>query len=85
VDPLAPGDRRELATACEHAAGHACGAVNFGTEGPLFQQLDMEVVVCGPGEIAVAHQPDESVDLAEVARAVDMVEGLVQRFCGAVR
>jgi len=85
VDPLAPGDRRELATACEHAAGHACGAVNFGTEGPLFQRLDMEVVVCGPGEIAVAHQPDESVDLAEVSRAVDMVEGLVQRFCGAVR
>ena len=41
VDPLAPGARRELAHACEHAAGHACGAVNFGTEGPLFQQLDM--------------------------------------------
>lgn len=85
VDPLAPGARRELATACEHAAGHACGAVNFGTEGPLFQQLGMEVVVCGPGEIAVAHQPNESVELAEAARAVDMVEGLVQRFCARAR
>jgi acetylornithine deacetylase len=81
VEPLAPGARRELAGACEHAAGHACGAVNFGTEGPLFQQLGMEVVVCGPGEIAVAHQPDESIELAEAARAVDMVEGLVRRFC----
>jgi acetylornithine deacetylase len=83
VDPLAPGERRELAVACEHASGHACGAVNFGTEGPLFQQLGMEVVVCGPGEIAVAHQPDESIALAEAARAVEMVEGLVRRFCGA--
>lgn len=83
VDPLAPGARRDLAAACEHAAGHACGAVNFGTEGPLFQQLGMEVVVCGPGEIAVAHQPDESIELSEAARAVDMVERLVQRFCGA--
>jgi len=85
VDPLAPGARRELAEACEHASGHRCGAVNFATEGPLYQQLGMEVVVCGPGEIAVAHQPDESVELAEAARAVDMVEGLVQRFCGKAR
>jgi acetylornithine deacetylase len=83
VDPLAPGRCRELAVACEHASGHACGAVNFGTEGPLFQELGMEVVVCGPGEIAVAHQPNESIALAEAARAVDMVEGLVRRFCGA--
>jgi acetylornithine deacetylase len=85
VDPLAPGARRELADACEQACGHACGAVNFGTEGPLFQQLDMEVVVCGPGDIAVAHQPDESIALADAARAVDLVEGLVQRFCGPAR
>ena len=83
VDPLAPGPRRELAAACEHASGHACGAVNFGTEGPLFQELGMEVVVCGPGEIAVAHQPNESIALAEATRAVDLVEGLVRRFCGA--
>jgi acetylornithine deacetylase len=85
VDPLAPGRARELADACEHAAGHACSAVNFGTEGPLFQQLGMEVVVCGPGEIAVAHQPDESIELAEAERAIDMVERLVQRFCGMPR
>ena len=83
VEPLAPGAHRERAAACEQAAGHACGAVNFGTEGPLFQQLGMEVVVCGPGEIAVAHQPNESIELSEAARAVDVVERLVQRFCGA--
>jgi acetylornithine deacetylase len=77
--------RRELASACEHASGHACGAVNFATEGPLFEQLGMEAVICGPGEIAVAHQPDESIVLADAARAVDMVESLVQRFCRAAR
>lgn len=81
VGPLAPGARRELAAACEHASGEACGAVNFCTEGPLFQALGMEVVVCGPGEIALAHQPDESISLAEAARAVDLVEGVARRFC----
>jgi acetylornithine deacetylase len=82
VDPLAPGARRELAEACEHAAGEPCGAVNFGTEGPLFQQLGMEVVICGPGDIAQAHQPDEFILLEDAHRAVDLVAGLAQRFCG---
>lgn len=81
IDPLAPGSERKLAQACEHASGHSCGAVNFGTEGPLFQQLDMEVVICGPGDIAVAHQPDESISVAEAYRAVDVLEQLIRQFC----
>ncbi|NGP52025.1 acetylornithine deacetylase [Thioalkalivibrio sp. XN8] len=81
LDPLAPGAEKALAQACEHASGHSCGAVNFGTEGPLFQQLDMEVVICGPGDIAVAHQPDESISVAEAYRAVDVLEQLVRQFC----
>lgn len=83
VDPLAPGRERKLAEACEHAAGHACAAVNFGTEGPFFQELGMEVVICGPGDIAVAHQPDESIALADVHRAVALVAQLAGTFCGA--
>lgn len=81
IEPLAPGVERELAVACEQSSRHACGAVAFGTEGPLFRQLGMEVVVCGPGDIAVAHQPDESIALADAERAVDMVAGLIHRFC----
>jgi acetylornithine deacetylase len=81
IDPLAPGAHKDLAQACEHASGHACGAVNFGTEGPLFQQLDMDVVICGPGDIAVAHQPDESIALTQAYRAVDVMEQLVRHFC----
>ena len=41
----------------------------------------MEVVVCGPGDIAVAHQPDESISVAEAYRAVDVLEQLVREFC----
>ncbi len=81
VDPLQPGDDHTLAGACEQAAGHPCAAVSFGTEGPFFRHLGMEVVILGPGEIAVAHQPDESIDLAEAERAVDLLGGLVHRFC----
>ncbi len=38
------------------------GNISFGTEGGLFQGvLNCPVVVCGPGDIAVAHKPDEYV------------------------
>jgi acetylornithine deacetylase len=83
IDPLVPGEERALAQACAEVSGHACGAVSFGTEGPFFRALGMEVVVFGPGEIRLAHQPDESVALADVERAVEMTGRLIHRFCGA--
>jgi acetylornithine deacetylase len=33
--------------------------VAYGTEAGIFQQAGLDVVVCGPGSIAQAHQPDE--------------------------
>ncbi|NUG81748.1 acetylornithine deacetylase, partial [Acinetobacter bereziniae] len=40
------------------------GNISFGTEGGLFQgALNCPVVVCGPGDIAVAHKPNEYVAL----------------------
>lgn len=83
IDPLEPGADRALAQACAELLGRACGAVSFGTEGPFFRDLGMEVVVFGPGEIRRAHQPDESISLADARRAVDVVAALVHRFCGA--
>ena len=82
LDPLVPGEARALAEACAEVSGHACGAVAFGTEGPFFRSLGMEVVIFGPGEIRLAHQPDESVALADVERAVEMTARLIHRFCG---
>jgi acetylornithine deacetylase len=43
--------------------------VAFGTEAGLFQRAGMSTVVCGPGSIQQAHQPDEFVTLAQLARA----------------
>ncbi len=40
--------------------------VAFGTEAGLFQSAGISTVVCGPGHIAQAHQPDEYVTLAQL-------------------
>jgi acetylornithine deacetylase len=48
--------------------GNSTGKITFGTEGGLFQQeLGIPAVVCGPGNIAVAHKPDEYVSVAQMA------------------
>lgn len=42
--------------------------VAFGTEAGIFKQSGISTVVCGPGSIAQAHQPDEYVSLAQLAQ-----------------
>ena len=42
--------------------------VAFGTEAGLFHRAGISTVVCGPGFIDQAHQPDEFVSLEQLAR-----------------
>ncbi|WP_262691231.1 acetylornithine deacetylase [Kordiimonas aestuarii] len=40
--------------------------VAFGTEAGHFQSIDFPTVVCGPGDIAQAHKPDEFIEVSEL-------------------
>ncbi len=42
--------------------------VAFGTEAGIFKSVGIDTVVCGPGSIGQAHQPDEYVSLEQLAR-----------------
>ncbi|WJD72197.1 acetylornithine deacetylase [Pseudomonas asiatica] len=56
--------------------------VAFGTEGGLFaQRLDVPVVVCGPGSIEQAHQPDEYVALEQLAACDVLLDSLLASLC----
>lgn len=50
--------------------------VAFGTEAGLFKNAGIPTVVCGPGSIIQAHQPDEYVTLAQLARCELFLQGL---------
>jgi acetylornithine deacetylase len=50
--------------------------VAFGTEAGLFQSAGIPTVVCGPGSINQAHQPDEFVSLEQLARCEAFMQGL---------
>jgi len=44
-------------------------AMPFGTEAGFFQQAGIPALVCGPGSIAQAHQPNEWIDASELVAA----------------
>ena len=47
----------------------------------LLQQLGLETVVLGPGNIAQAHQPDEYLALDTLQPCISALRQLIQRFC----
>jgi len=70
-----------IVRAAEDLTGHAAEAVAFCTEAPYFRELGMDILILGPGDIDQAHQPDEYLDTARIAPTIEMLRGLVRRFC----
>lgn len=54
----------------------AVDVVSFGTEAGLYQQAGIPAIVCGPGSIDVAHQPDEHVPVADLEACLGMLRRL---------
>ncbi len=44
----------------------------------LFQKMGVPTVICGPGDIAQAHRPNEFVALDQLARCERFVEGILE-------
>lgn len=70
-----------IVKACEELTGHAAGAVDFATEGALFNDMGLHTVVLGPGDIAQAHQPDEYLALDRIEPTLRLLRELIARFC----
>ena len=56
------------------------GRVSFGTEAGILQGAGVPTVVCGPGDIRVAHQPDEYVEIAQLDRCLGFLDRLAGRL-----
>lgn len=56
------------------------GRVSFGTEAGILQGAGVPTIVCGPGDIRVAHQPDEHVEIAQLGKCLDFLDRLGARL-----
>lgn len=77
VPGLAP-DHGSLAEtlALKAARSNRTIAVPYATEAGQFQQGGVPTVVCGPGSIDQAHQPDEFIEISQLETAVDFMRRL---------
>lgn len=81
IPPFETASTSAIVQAAERMTGYPAEAVAFGTEGPFLNQLGMETVILGPGDIAQAHQPNEFLSLERITPTVDLLRRLVQQFC----
>lgn len=60
---------------------NSVGKVAYGTEGGLYAAAGVPTIICGPGHIAQAHQPDEWIDPGQLAICDRFIRRLADRFC----
>ena len=66
VPPLKPEESGEAEGLVRAVTGdNAAHVVSYGTEAGQFQDAGYSAVVCGPGDIAQAHQPNEFIEVAQ--------------------
>jgi acetylornithine deacetylase len=70
-----------LATVVKQVAGsnHA-GKVAYGTEGGFYETAGIPAIICGPGHIAQAHQPDEWIAETELEACDRFIRHLAGRL-----
>lgn len=66
VPPLQPENDGEAERLVRQLTGdNATHVVSYGTEAGQFQEKDYSAVICGPGDIAQAHQPNEFLEVSQ--------------------
>jgi acetylornithine deacetylase len=80
---LAPrGTELEVAL-CERLGCHAVRGALLGADGCRFQSVDVRSLICGPGDFAEAHQPNESISRRAFEEGAGVIRSVVERLCMA--
>ena len=59
---------------------NSAGKVSYGTESGYYQAADIPTIICGPGHIAQAHQPDEWVAQDQLDTCDAFIRRLAERL-----
>ena len=78
VPPLAdePGGAAETLVKFLTGANHTIGLA-FATEAGQFQKAGLSAIVCGPGSIQQAHQPDEFIEVSQMEAGESFLRKLI--------
>lgn len=71
----------EILKLVEKLTGRSSISVGFGSEAPFLQELGIDTIVMGPGNIDQAHQPDEYMTLDMVNPCIEILRKLITQRC----
>ncbi|MBM88917.1 MAG: acetylornithine deacetylase [Gammaproteobacteria bacterium] len=74
-------ENSKMLKTAEELTGHGGVSVLFGTEGPFLQQLGMDTIVMGPGNIDQAHQPNEYMSMDMINPTIKVLKKLISANC----
>lgn len=78
---MALDPNHELTAIVKQLTGsNSTGKVSYGTEAGYYQNAGIPTIVCGPGHIAQAHQPDEFVAQSELDACDAFIRRLADRL-----
>ncbi|MGD2133082.1 MAG: acetylornithine deacetylase [Maricaulaceae bacterium] len=78
LKPETDGAAEQLARAI--TGDNQTRVVSFGTEAGQFQGAGLSTVVCGPGSIAQAHQPNEFIEVSQLRAGLGFMDALVKHM-----
>ncbi len=80
VPPLDAPDGSVAELLAREATGlNSTGTVAFVTEASLFADAGVPAIVCGPGDIAQAHQPDEFIEVSQLDACLGFLERIARQ------
>ncbi len=80
VPALSIEETHPLVLLAQRASGsNRAGFVSYGTEAGYYQRAGVPAIVCGPGDIAQAHQPEEFVTTSQLVACCDFLGRLIER------
>lgn len=78
VPALVPEEAGEAEALVRRLTGdNSSNYVSYATEGGQFQQAGYSAVICGPGDIAQAHQPNEYLEISQLDAGQDFMRALL--------
>lgn len=81
VPALADDNNAQVLDLCRELLGEQpSGAVAYATEAGQFQRVGLPTVICGPGSIRQAHQPDEYIEIEQLAAGTRFMQALGRRL-----
>jgi len=79
--PLSPQADNPAADLAKALTGqNSTGVVSYAAEAGQFQEAGFSTVVCGPGSIEQAHQPNEFISVAQVGECATFLRKLIARM-----